>query len=73
MAECECERCEGTGRLDCALCAATGIGQHGDPDTSRCNRCGGRGWVPCPECADRLDAEREDWQERYADERRKGL
>lgn len=29
---------------ECALCQGTGIGQHGDPDTSRCSACGGRGY-----------------------------
>lgn len=27
----------------CELCRGTGIGQHGDPDTSKCHRCGGSG------------------------------
>lgn len=31
------------GSLDCGLCMGTGIGQHGDPDTSRCVSCGGSG------------------------------
>lgn len=30
---------------DCELCDGTGIGQHGDPDTSRCAMCGGSGVV----------------------------
>ncbi len=29
----------------CGLCQGTGIGQHGDPDTSRCSACGGSGEV----------------------------
>ena len=29
--------------LDCPVCSGTGIGQHGDPDTSRCTRCSGTG------------------------------
>jgi len=28
---------------ECGLCMGTGIGQHGDPNTSRCNHCGGSG------------------------------
>ncbi len=27
----------------CGLCRGTGIGQHGDPDTSKCRLCGGTG------------------------------
>ena len=27
----------------CTKCAGTGIGQHGDPATSRCTACGGSG------------------------------
>lgn len=27
----------------CSLCQGTGIGQYGDPDTSRCSDCGGSG------------------------------
>ena len=27
----------------CTSCDGTGIGQHGDPDTSRCSSCGGSG------------------------------
>lgn len=34
---------EDTGERDCHLCRGTGIGQHGDPDTSRCVSCGGSG------------------------------
>ena len=34
----------------CSLCQGTGIGQHGDPDTSRCYVCKGRGFIlPEPE------------------------
>lgn len=29
---------------DCATCQGTGIGQHGDPNTSRCSDCNGRGY-----------------------------
>ena len=29
----------------CSLCDGTGIGQFGDPDTSRCTRCNGTGEV----------------------------
>lgn len=29
----------------CRTCAGTGIGQYGDPDTSRCHACRGRGFV----------------------------
>ena len=39
-----CRECDGTGVIDCGLCLGTGIGQHGDPDTSKCGRCGGKGW-----------------------------
>ena len=27
----------------CPTCQGTGIGQHGDPDTSKCRHCGGTG------------------------------
>ena len=30
---------------DCQLCQGTGIGQHGDPDTSKCTTCLGRGYI----------------------------
>lgn len=29
---------------ECDLCQGTGIGQHGDPNTSRCSQCGGNGF-----------------------------
>ena len=29
---------------DCELCLGTGIGQTGDPSTSKCGACGGRGY-----------------------------
>lgn len=29
----------------CALCRGTGIGQFGDPNTSKCSRCHGRGVI----------------------------
>lgn len=29
---------------ECDLCQGTGIGQHGDPNTSRCSQCGGNGY-----------------------------
>ena len=38
-----CETCDGTGRLDCTACSATGY---------RCIECRGRGWVDCPRCAE---------------------
>ena len=28
----------------CTLCQGTGIGQYGDPDTSRCDVCKGKGY-----------------------------
>jgi hypothetical protein len=30
---------------ECSLCAGTGIGQYGDPDTSRCFACNGLGVI----------------------------
>ena len=30
---------------DCRDCQGTGIGQHGDPDTSKCTTCLGRGYI----------------------------
>ncbi len=32
----------------CNICSGTGIGQHGDPDTSTCYACKGRGYVLPP-------------------------
>lgn len=36
----ECPHCP----ENCGLCAGTGIGQHGDPDTSTCPSCRGKGY-----------------------------
>lgn len=62
---CRGERCEACG---------------GSGEYPACRRCGGSGGDragPCPDCGgdgrDRSDAEAEDWREKYADERRKGL
>jgi DnaJ-class molecular chaperone len=33
-------------REECEPCQGTGIGTHGDPDTSKCGDCKGRGWNP---------------------------
>jgi DnaJ-class molecular chaperone len=50
----ECETCEGTGNADdtCSLCTGTGIGQHGDPDTSICSQCRGKGTIRPDFCGD---------------------
>lgn len=29
---------------ECPTCQGTGIGQYGDPDTSKCGKCNGRGY-----------------------------
>ena len=42
-----CSTCGGECVVYCRLCQGTGIGQHGDPDTSKCWRCRGTGVVPC--------------------------
>jgi len=44
---------------ECTLCCGTGIGQFGDPDTSRCTRCHGFG-----ECrnTDEDEMERADYE-----------
>ena len=34
---------------DCTTCDGTGIGQHGDPDTSKCHSCNGRGCHDLPD------------------------
>ena len=47
----------------CAQCAGTGIGQHGDPDTSKCTACGGRGYFVESEAPER------DWYQEAKDER----
>ena len=34
----------------CSVCLGTGIGQYGDPDTSKCWGCHGRGYIiPAPD------------------------
>lgn len=38
----DCDLCP----VECSLCAGTGIGQFGDPDTSKCIACKGRGVRP---------------------------
>ena len=43
---------------DCPKCQGTGIGQHGDPDTSKCSACGGRGYAIAKPERD-VDAERD--------------
>ena len=50
---------------ECDLCQGTGIGQHGDPDTSRCSQCGGNGVVKSQEYRDRMADYRYDC---YADD-----
>ena len=40
---------------DCPDCIGTGIGQHGDPDTSRCHACGGSGVRRAPPDSSRGD------------------
>ncbi len=42
-----CEKCEDSGSMGCPTCDGSGIGMHGDPDTSRCLDCKGSGSVPC--------------------------
>lgn len=49
--------------LACYLCTGTGIGQHGDPDTSVCYACKGRGYVKNddgPDPDDERDRRRDD-------------
>lgn len=41
--ECDEDEDDCTCPADCPNCAATGIGQYGDPDTSRCVTCRGLG------------------------------
>ena len=43
----DCEFCGGDGHSACDTCLETGIGQHGDPDTSKCHDCGGKGYTVC--------------------------
>ena len=52
-----CEWCGGTGRVFCYTCCGTGIGIHGDPDTSRCGECGGMGDRVCRCVSDERDEE----------------
>ncbi len=42
-----CEKCEDSGTMGCPTCDGSGIGMHGDPDTSRCLVCKGHGTVDC--------------------------
>ena len=37
---------------DCETCQGTGIGQYGDPNTSRCSACNGRGYFTFKEDED---------------------
>lgn len=48
----------------CGTCAGTGIGQHGDPDTSKCTACGGRGYF-----VDESEVPERDWYQEAKDER----
>ena len=50
-----------TEMINCALCQGTGIGQSGDPNTSKCWHCNGRGYfIPRD-----IDAEEEDADRKY--------
>ena len=60
-----CDVCEDEGTMDCASCQGTGIGQHGDPDTSKCWACHGRGSVPCYCQREEGDDEPDYDEERY--------
>ena len=56
-----CPSCD-EGQRDCGACMGTGIGRHGDPDTSHCVVCRGRGWHRCEPCEGlgRLTVDKED-------------
>jgi len=62
------EECpQGCNDRTCSLCLGTGIGQHGDPDTSKCYACGGRGYdLPAQE--DDGDARYEAWKDQRGSE-----
>lgn len=47
----------------CPTCLGTGIGQHGDPDTSRCHRCHGSGVLE-RDRGDDDDHVYEEWRDR---------
>ena len=44
------------GHVECDACLGTGIGQFGDPDTSKCSNCGGRGYTICAHTQDEIQA-----------------
>ena len=48
----------------CTLCRGTGIGQYGDPNTSRCTRCHGTGNAPGRDKGDDDDHVYESWRDR---------
>ena len=54
-----------TKKVDCYACRGTGIGLHGDPDTSKCTPCRGRGYTFTDD--DDADRDYEDWLDRRLD------
>lgn len=53
--------------VDCHACQGTGIGMHGDPNTSKCTVCHGKGYVMGYENEDE-DEEHEEILEEDEDE-----
>lgn len=55
---------------DCRLCRGTGIGQFGDPATSRCQSCGGSGVQKANRNEDEDDGDRayDGWVDRQLEE-----
>jgi len=49
----------------CTTCDGTGIGQHGDPDTSRCSSCGGTGVARSEDDYDEDPPERDPYDDIY--------
>ena len=52
---------------DCPKCQGTGIGRHGDPDTSKCGKCGGRGYMLPGKSDDELAAAFDRYRDKMKD------
>lgn len=69
--DCMCEGCrddQPEAHVACSVCSGTGIGQHGDPDTSRCYACKGRGYY-----GGKVEPDPDDERDRRMDDRLTGF